>query len=60
MKLTTTEKDVLDFLTVELLTPKQITIRRKTSQEATNKIIRKLKKKGAYNIGCEKVVEKGG
>lgn len=57
IKLTKTEQEVLDMLTEEYLTPKQITIRRKTSQEATNKIIRKLKKKGAYNIGCQKVVD---
>lgn len=48
------------MFTDELLTPKQITIRRKTTQEATNKIIRKLKKKGAYNIGCQKVVKMDG
>lgn len=57
-KLTQTEKDVLYLLTQEFLTPNQIQIRRQCSQQAISKIICNLKKKGAYNIGCEMVVKK--
>lgn len=58
--LTQAEKEVLDLLTIELLTPKQIQIRRKTSQQAVSKIIKKLKEKGALTTGCEKVVSHEG
>lgn len=56
-KLTPAEKDVLFLLTQEFLTPKQIQIRRECSRQAVSKILRNLKKKGAYNIGCQEVVK---
>ncbi len=59
-ELTLVEKEVLGLLTEELLRPKQITLRRKTSPQATYKIIRKLKKKGAYTKGLIKVEKEGG
>ncbi len=50
---TAVEKEVLHLLTKEFLTPKQIAIRRKTSDKAVYKIISKLKKKGVY-LGLNK------
>lgn len=54
-KLTKAEKEILNLLTDEFLTTKKIAIRRKTSVRAVQKIIKKLKEKGAYNIGSQKV-----
>lgn len=48
-KLSQVETEILSLLTAERLRPDQIAIRRKTSIQATNKIIRKLKEKGAYS-----------
>src|SRR3990167_2263457 len=48
------------MLTEDFMTPKQITIRRQTSIQATYKIFKKLKQKGAYNIGLMKVEKNRG
>lgn len=53
--LSNTEAEVLYLLTKEFLTPRQITIRRKTSRIATYKIIQKLKKKGILNPNLKEV-----
>lgn len=49
IKLTKTEREVLHLLINEFLTIKQVSICRKTKVQAVYKIIKKLKKKGAYN-----------
>ena len=54
-KLTNSEQEVLGMLAEDFLTPKQITIRRQTTRAATYKIIKKLKKKGAYTLGIQMV-----
>lgn len=53
--LTKTEKEILHLLIEEFLTIKQIASTRKTSIQAVYKIIKSLKKKGAYNSGLKKV-----
>jgi len=53
--LTKTEKEILHYLTNELLTPKQIATRRKCSKSAIYKHIRNLKKKGAINKNYQRV-----
>ena len=58
-KLTPTQSEILNLITKEFLTPKQIKIRRNTTQEAVNKVIRKLKKKGLLKISCQEVVKIG-
>ncbi|MEX0596934.1 MAG: hypothetical protein WD512_10580, partial [Candidatus Paceibacterota bacterium] len=47
LSLSKAEKEVLFLLTQEFLTPKKIQIRRQTSRQATYKIIKSLKQKGA-------------
>lgn len=59
-KLTRTEKEILDLLTIDFLTIQQIATRRKTSDKAVYKILKKLKQKGAYNIGLQKVEKSRG
>ncbi len=59
-KLTETEKEILHLLTDEFLTVKQIAIRRQTSDKAVYKVLKKLKEKGAYNIGLQRVEKKRG
>lgn len=54
--LTSSEKEVLHLLTKEFLTPKQVQIRRKCSQQAISKIICSLKRKGALNSTLKQVV----
>ncbi len=54
-KLTKAEKEVLDLITEEFLSIKQITQRRKCSRQAVYKIMKKLKNKGALDIGLQKV-----
>jgi len=56
LKLTKIEQEILHYLTNEFLTIKQIAIRRKTTYEATRKIVAKLKKKGVVNKVNRKVV----
>jgi DNA-binding CsgD family transcriptional regulator len=53
--LTKTEKEILRLITEEFLTIKQIAQRRCCSLQAVYKIIKKLKKKGSFNIGLKKV-----
>lgn len=53
--LTKAEKEVLHLLTEEFLTIKKIAQRRGTSLQAVYKITKKLKEKGAYNLGLKKV-----
>jgi predicted DNA-binding protein (UPF0251 family) len=60
LNLTKAEQEVLNLLTVEFLTTKQITLRRGCTRQAVNKIIKNLKKKGAYNLGLQKVDESQG
>ena len=57
LKLTKAEEEILRLLTEEFLTVKQISYRRKCTHQAIYKIINKLKKKGAFNIGLQKVAE---
>ena len=54
-ELTQSETEVIDLLTNEFFTPKQIAIRRETTIQAVYKIIKNLKKKGAYTKGLMKV-----
>lgn len=54
-KLTNCETEILHLLTEEFLTQKQIAQRRNCTRQAVNKIVRSLKKKGAYNLGLQKV-----
>lgn len=49
IRLTTAEAEVLHYLTNELLTPRQVALRRRTSRTAVYKIIKNLKKKGVVN-----------
>lgn len=53
--LTEIEREVLHFLTNEFLTIREITQRRKCSRQAVHKIIKSLKKKGAFDIGLTRV-----
>ena len=53
--LTKAEKEILHLLTDEFLTIKQIQKQRKCSLQAVYKIIKKLKEKGAYDVGLNKV-----
>jgi DNA-binding CsgD family transcriptional regulator len=53
--LTDAEKEVLHLLTDEFLTIKQIQQQRNCSLQAVYKIIKKLKQKGAFNNGLNKV-----
>ncbi|MDI6738149.1 MAG: helix-turn-helix domain-containing protein [Nanoarchaeota archaeon] len=55
-KLTVAERAVLHLLTEEFLTPSQITARRHTSQQATSKIIKSLKQKGAFDTAFNNMV----
>ena len=57
--LTKTEEEILHLLTDEFLTQRQIAVLRGCTPQAVSKIIQKLKKKGAYNIGLEKVDKTG-
>ncbi len=52
--ITRAEREVLDLITEEGLNIKQITNRRKCSRQAVYKHIKKLKEKGALNIGLQK------
>lgn len=54
-KLSKTEQDVLTLLTNDYLTPKQVSIRRGTSDKAVYKTIKNLKKKGAIHWTLKKV-----
>lgn len=54
-KLTKTEKEILRLSNDEYLTPKQISIRRGTSNSFTYKIIRNIKQKGAFSNTSKKV-----
>src|SRR3989304_1663507 len=58
-ELTQAEEEVLDLLTAEYLTQKQIALRRKTSIQAVSKIVKKLKQKGAFTKGLVKVEKEG-
>ena len=53
-ELTKAEKEVLELITEEYLTPKQIRIRRECSRQAVYKLLASIKKKGALNIGLQK------
>jgi len=55
--LTPSEEEVLRLITEEFFTPKQISYRRKCTHQAVYKIIKKLKQKGAFNIGLHKVAK---
>lgn len=59
-ELTKTEREVLKLYTDEYLTPKQISYRRHTTDKAVYKILKKLEKKGIFDIGLEKVEKRGG
>lgn len=52
------QKEVLHLLTEEFLTVKQIAIRRKTSNKAVYKIIKKLQKKGFLKGGLNRGLKK--
>ena len=54
-ELTKAEKEVLHLITDEFLTIKQIAQRRDCSLQAVYKVIKKLKKKGSFGIGLNKV-----
>lgn len=53
--LTTAQKEVLHLLTDEFLTVKQIAQRRESSLQAVYKIVAQIKKKGAFDIGFNRV-----
>ena len=50
------QKEVLELLTKDFLTPKKIALRRKTSIQAVYKTIKKLKNKGIINNSLQGVV----
>jgi len=54
-QLTSTEKDILRSITIDYLTPKQVSIRRQCSVQAIYKIIKSLKEKGALTSTNEMV-----
>jgi len=54
-KISKIEKEILDLITIEFLTVKQIALRRDTSLNAVYKIIKKLKQKGVYDAGFNRV-----
>lgn len=54
-QLTQAERDVLYLFTKEFLTIKKIAIRRECSVRAVQKVVKKLKEKGALNIGSQEV-----
>lgn len=54
-KLTKAEKEVLELITEQFLTPKQVQIRRQCSRQAVYKIISSLKRKGALSLTLKKV-----
>ena len=53
-ELTKAEREVLELITEEYLTVKQITIRRDCSRQAVYKHLKALKEKGYLNIGLQK------
>lgn len=55
ISLTNSEKDILHLLTDEFLTIKQICCRRQYSRQYVYKIIKNLKKKGAFSIANQMV-----
>lgn len=55
--LTPLEEETLRLITEEFLTVKQISYRRKCTTQAVYKIIKKLKKKGAFNTGLQRVAK---
>lgn len=59
-ELTQAEKEVLCMITQEYLSAKQIASRRKCTKQAVHKIIKSLKEKGAYNLGCQLVDQTNG
>ena len=58
--LTLCEKEILNLLAEERLTPKQIALRRECTRQAVSKILKSLKKKGVYTISLHKVDKEGG
>jgi len=59
-ELTPTQKEVLDLITEEYKTPKQIAFMRGTTVRAVNKIIQKLRQKGALTYVNQKGCAEGG
>ena len=59
LKLTKAEKEVLHLLHIECLTPKQIAKKRKISNSAVYKFIRKLKEKGFFNENLKRFTNNG-
>lgn len=53
--LTNAEKEILNLITEDFLSLKQIQIRRQCSRQAVYKIVKRLKEKGALNVGLQKV-----
>lgn len=53
--LTRVEEEVLQLLTGEFLTQKQISVRRKCSRQAVSKVVKRLKNKGALNLALRRV-----
>ena len=53
--LTNAEREVLNLISEEFLTVKQIQLRRQCSRQAVYKILKKLKIKGAFNQGLQMV-----
>jgi len=60
LDLTNSEKEVLNLLTEERLSPKKIALQRKCTRQAISKIIKSLKKKGAYTLSLQVVDKDGG
>lgn len=56
-QLTIAEKEVLDMLSEEYLTPKKIAIRRKSTTQAVYRIRRNLRKKGVINLINKRVAK---
>lgn len=59
-KLTPTEEQVLNLITEEFLTIKQVSLRRQTSIQAVYKTLKKLKEKGALTGGLKEVEKNQG
>lgn len=56
-ELTPTEQEVLIYLTNDFLTEKQISVKRHTTQQATNLLVQQLRRKGVIN-GANRILVK--
>lgn len=53
--LTNTEIEILTYLSIDFLTPQQIAVKRKTSKQAVNQVIQRLREKGCLNAANKRL-----